>query len=81
MRPSLPTRVQSEVEAQDAAKSPFGGDSVPSPPGGLTNRTRFSKCQEPAPPLGSVEAKTSPLWQTSQASDARHVDADQARRC
>src|SRR5271157_5007173 len=57
MRPSVPTRAQSETEAQEAEKSPFSG-------GSLRAGTRFSKCQEPAPPLGSLEVRTSPLSST-----------------
>ena len=65
MRPPWPTRTQSEVEAQEAEKSPFSGDSVPSSPGGVLNGTRFSKRQEAAPPLGSVEVRTLPLSSTA----------------
>ena len=47
MRPSEPTRAQSEVEAQEAAKSAFRAAACPNLGG--RKGTRFSKCQEPAP--------------------------------
>src|SRR5262249_34356774 len=50
----------SEVEAQEAPKRALCGS-----PSGV-NGIRFSKCQEEAPPVGSVEVITSPLSSTAR---------------
>src|SRR3954452_16388653 len=63
MRPSIPTSAHNEVEAQEAEKSAFRG-GCPSLSVGR-KATRFSKCQEPRPPVGLVEVRTSPLLSTA----------------
>src|SRR5215218_10259288 len=65
IRPSMPTRAQSEVEAQEAAKSAFRGGCISSSFSVGRKGTRFSKCHESAPPVGSVEVRTSPLLSTA----------------
>src|SRR6476659_11465226 len=64
MRLLAPTRAQSEVEAQEAAKSALSTNGL-APVPSASKGTRFSKVQAPAPPVGSVEVRTSALLVTA----------------
>src|ERR1700679_759437 len=64
MRLLAPTRTQSEIDAQEVPQSafltncPVSGESA-------SKGTRFSKVQEPGPPVGSVEVRTSASLSTA----------------
>src|SRR6476659_3896626 len=64
MRLLAPTRAQSEVEAQEAAKSALPASAL-APVPSTSKRTRYCKVQAPAPAYGSVQVRTSDLLVTA----------------